>query len=380
MKFCQLLNHTPTQLAAFYAERPSLQELPFKHLTRELAADMPHATADWTETLVAAGHEVRLIVANDAISQQLWLSEKVEGSSIEKPVGDATQLVAEQLRKIKPDVLCVFEPASFDRRFMAHLKRKPDKVIGWTHALAPAGTDLRDYDLILSPYEACVRQAWRLGAKDARLLAPGFPRSTAEAVCAEPLTHDVVYCGTWRGSSGAATDELVTALVDSALSAERPFVLSLHLEVPAGVSLPPAVAKLHQPPVSGMARYRAISRARVHVVEPTDPALGPVLPLAALEGVGLGVCTLAPAASALAGVFDAGKEIATYASPADLKKQILELLREDGLRRRLARDGQERCLTQRRIEPRANELVKLLEEKPQPLKAALRRAWHRVRR
>ncbi|MDB6137756.1 MAG: hypothetical protein JWO94_828, partial [Verrucomicrobiaceae bacterium] len=302
MKFCQLLCYPDAHLRAVNEARALQPEPSYKEAAIKLAENPPDATLSWVPELGDAGHNAVIIVANDSVSQRQWVAEKLTDFRSEGDSAWMRDVVIEQLRKFKVDALCILDPVTFDSRFIRALKGRPRWIVGHTTALTETRVDWREFDLILSPHAACVRQAWQWGARDAQVFPSGFPRATAEAVFQVPVTLDVVYFGRWVPGD-AQRNELITALAETAARQERPFSLGLHVDVPAGSEVPPAVRQLNTGPVHGVDRYRALHSAAICVTGEPDDDLGETMPAGAFESTGLGVFTLARENGALAGFF-----------------------------------------------------------------------------
>lgn len=375
MKFCQIIAYPDSLLNSLHAARPHLMDAPFKEHAPELAIEAPVAADLWTTTLTDSGHESQLIVANDVVSQCKWAAEKLETFKPRNKAEWMCELVLEQLRKVKPDVLCLTAPISFQQRLLEHLKHRPRHLIAWTGGAPMAKAPWKDFDLVIAPHEAGVRNAWKNGARDARVLRPGFPRAVAEAVFQEPIVYDVAYVGPWDPAE-EKRNKRIAALAKAAQRKDLPFKLGLFLEVPAGADVPPAVLKLNQGPRLGLARYKALSSAKLVVSEESPAAEAGSLSHTVFEGPGLGVCTLAPASDLLETCFKPGTEIVAYSNGTDLIARIDEYLAADAKRTSIAKAGQERCLTEHSLEARMKELLAMLENPPGKLSGLMRRVWH----
>lgn len=376
MKFCQILTFPESHLHAIHAARPHLLDAPFKEHALALAEEPPDATALWTPSIAKMGHDAQLIVANDAVSQCGWVREKLNAFKPEKKSDWMRETVIKQLGEMKPDVLCVGDPVMFDARFIERITSRPRWIIAHSTLHGTKRRDWSGFDLVLSPHEVCVRQAWRNHARDARLLQLGFPRSMAEAVAQEPATLDVVYCGRWHPGDDRRNDR-VAALAKAALRKKQPFSLALHLDVPDGAELPPGVRELNQGSRFGLARYHALRRAKIVVTEELDRALGTSIPPGVFEGTGVGAFTLVEENERLPAIFKPGAEVAVYQGTTDLIAKIHEYLGADSTRSAIAKAGQERCLTEHSLEGRMKTLVPLLANGPGGIVAEARRLWHR---
>lgn len=377
MKFFQILTYPDSHLHAIHAARPHLLDAPFREHAAELAIEGPEACSVWAPALSDAGHESQLIVANNPVSQCRWATEKLEKFNPKNKSEWARELVIEQLRKVKPDVLLIMDPVTFNGRFLERLKHRPLWVVAWTASAPDPKANWRGFDLVVSPHGTTVRHAWKKRAGAARLLAPGFSRTVAEAVFQEPVVHDVVYCGSWDPSE-EKRNKRITALAKAALRKDKPFTLGLYLDASKDTALPPAVQKLNLGPRSGLARYRALSSGRLILSEEPGQALGETVSGSVFEGAGLGVCTLAPASDALAAFFKPGSEVVTYSSTQEMVDKIDEYLAADAKRSAVAKAGQERCLTEHSLEARMKTLLPWLEGRPGGFAGTLERLWRRI--
>lgn len=377
MKFFQIFTYPEKHLHAIHASRPHLLDAPFKEHAPELGIEAPESSSVWCPALNEAGHESFLVVANNPVSQCRWAAEKLDKFNPKNKAEWARELVIEQLRKVKPDVLIITDPVTFSGRFLERLKNRPRWVVAWTSGVPEKNANWRGFDLVVSPHAVAVRHAWKKRAGEARMLRPGFSRAVAEAVFQEPIVHDVVYCGKWIPSE-EKRNKRITALAKAALRKENPFSLGLYLDVPKGAELPSAVQKLNLGAREGLARFRALASARLIVAEEAEQGLGVTVPASVFEGVGVGVCTLAMATDELPSFFKPEVEIVTYASTQELITKVDEYLGSEKSRTAIAKAGQERCLTEHTLEARMKTLLSWLEGKPGGFANTLKRLWYRI--
>ena len=377
MKFCQVLTYPEPHLHRVFSARPHLLNAPFRDQAPELALEVPDATSHWTTTLAELGHETQLLVANDPVSQCQWATERLESFAPRKAGEWVREIVLKQLGKSKPDVLCFTDPVLFGATFLEKIHHRPRWIIG-LNSLPPGGShSWAGYDLVVSPHEAGVRDAWLKRAGDSRLLPTSFPRHVAEAVFQEPTSVDVVYFGRWLPEE-ENRNKRMAALARASVRKNGGFSMHLFLDIPENVIVPPEVQKLNRGSCFGLARYRALSSARIVVVEEADRTVKQTVPTAVFESTGVGVFTLAPAGAALARCFNPGTEIETYEGTADLLQKVERFLHDESPRKAIARAGQERCLTEHSMENHARTLLNWLEGEPGRLKARMRRWWRHL--
>lgn len=353
MKTCLLLTYPDAHLRALHQRRPDLRTLPFKEQAAALQAEIAPATTLWAPALLKAGHEVRVIVANDEASQTQWARERL-GDGWQPASTWMQDVVVEQLRKFKVDTLLVTDPVRFDGGFARRVQDRVPWIVAWADRRLEPKARLAGFDLVLSPHESVVAQARESGASDARLLAWGFPRFIAEQVFMTPVSMDVVCHVNWRASNAQAR-EIVTALASPSAS----FSLGLYVDAPADAVLPEAVRAVNRGSLHGLARYRSITSARLVVADPFEDE---GVPGTVIEAAGLGVASLAKADDRVAAMLAPDREVFTYRDATDFVAQLKDLTSPASAERvtQAGRDAQERCLVEHAIEARANELAEML--------------------
>lgn len=377
MKFCQVLTYPEQHLERFFAARPHLLNAPFSAFAPEFSIEAPDAPLLWTSTLRELGHEAHLLVANDPVSQCQWAEERLDSFAPKEANGWIHEIVLKQLGKLKPDVICFSDPSLFGAGFLKKIHHRPRWIVGMNQCHPGGNHSWTGYDLVLSSNDAGVRDAWLKHAGDSRLLPQGFPRYVAEAVFQEPISVDVVYFGRWLPDE-ENRNKRVAALARASARKNGGFSMEMFLDVRGNTVVPPEVERLNRGPCHGLARYRALSRARIVVVEEPDRSVKRTILQAVFESTGVGAFTLAPAGDALARCFMVGQEVEVYDGTADLLQKIDEFLPTEARRRAVARAGQERCLTEHALENRAQMLLQWLQGSPDTLKARVRRMWRRV--
>ena len=371
MKFCLLTNFPIQYLEDIYSSRPDLQKADFKTLSAQLALSNPAGAQLWAQPLMDAGHRVDFIVANDQVSQGAWLAERLPDFKPRAAASAASEVVIEQLRKFKPEVLCVFDPLTFDDAFLRQLKVRPRWIVGYTADISPKQGSMDAYDLFLTPCASCAQKAQRHGVRNARVFGVAFSRAAAEAVFQTPESIDVLFCGQWPTKDGKRR-QLIECLAEGAARADRPFKLALHLNVPAGEVIPPNIAPFVHRWHEGRERWKAIRRAAISVADVLDED---AVPMGVYKSTGIGTLTFTEARPSLAGVFRANEEVVTYEDLADLMAKIDKFLENRQARIRIAKAGQERSLTAFSIEARVAELIAMVEGEPPSVAPSTRPWW-----
>lgn len=378
MKFLQIHTFYSAYLARHYSLLPQLLDAPHAEQTEALLTDGFGAAHMWAPVLAKMGHQAQLIIANDVASQFRWARENLSGLKLKKKSEWIHGIAIEQVNHFQPDVLYLGDPVMFDMNFVRKLARRPKQVIAWRAAPTPSTVDWKGVDLMLSHLEPCLKQAWRAGARDARLFHPGFCKWVADAVKDQPKEYDLVFCGQWSDAH-EKRNNLLAKLAKASSNKDKPFSFGLFLECEDESKLPDAVRKLNQSGRWGMDMYRALRSGRVALNAEINMGRGHAGNMRLFEATGCGVCTLTEHHENIDRYFRPGEEVLTFRGAEDCLAQIRDCLADDTARERIALAGQVRCLGEHAIEKRMAVLTDLLQHSPRGPMAWMRRTWHRLR-
>ena len=176
-----------------YGQNPGLGNRSYDEQYRATVAGGFHTASAWAEPLRKAGHAVLDIWADHVPLQVRWCQEnnaldlamrsadayRFGTTMVDNNKGHPWYLdiVAEQVRRFRPDVMVLANIYAFDSRFLAALRGHYGIAIG-QHAAALPHNDLKGYDVIISSLPNQVRHFRALGIRselvklafDARLL------------------------------------------------------------------------------------------------------------------------------------------------------------------------------------------------------------------
>lgn len=370
LSFMQIHTFYPSYLQDFYAARPHLTTTLFNEQIAALIADGFSAIHMFAPYMEGLGYRAQLIVANDQRSQARWLSEQKQ--FLQSGDDWVREVVRRQIDTLKPDVLYLSDPITFDGRFLRTLTHKPALVLGWRAAVIPDGTDWSGFDLILSGLESLRQAALKLGARGAEHFLPGYPEWINARITDSQVKHDVVFCGQWSLGLHANRNRYLQALAEAASDAVAPFSLGLYLSGQLD-TLTPEVAKYSLPACYGVEMQRALHRGRIAIDARAmhfarDPASGHLLDLCGrqtanmrlFEATGCGVFLLAEYHDNLKDYFELGVEIETFRDERELIEKVHYYLAHPEEREAIARRGQARCLADYSMERRAAEMDRLI--------------------
>jgi predicted O-methyltransferase YrrM/predicted Zn-dependent protease len=359
MKIVQVHTFYPTYLDHYYASHLDTLQLDYAAQVEGLLSDGFSACHMLAPYLREFGYQAELIVANNAHLQQRWMQE--QGLLLRSRTGDMQEIVKRQIETIKPDVLYLTDPISFDSRFVRELNWRPRLVLGWRAAVIPLQTDWSEFDLILSNSSICREHALRVGAKAVRHFQPGFPGGFAERTQDLPKRWDVVFSGQ-AGSEHLKRRQLLTAVAKAPVANRGEFSIGYYLMTSEASDLPAGLAMHNYGARWGMGMYEALRSGRIILNSHIDLAGGEAGNMRLFEATGVGSFLLTEEHPQLSLYFESGSEVATYRSEGELFDKIYYYLEHAEEREAIAKRGQQRCLTEHSMERRAAEFDATIQE------------------
>jgi spore maturation protein CgeB len=358
MRFLQIASFYPNYLNDFYRRHPKVALGAFDVQLKAILEDGFSAVHLLAPYMNGCGFEATLIIANALQAQARWALD--HGLPAPSNHQELRALVAKQIEIIKPDILYLIDPITYDGRFLAGLSHQPKLVMGWRAANIPAGTTWRGFDLMLSSDEGCRRRALELGATRVASYRPGFPREIAERVADTPKSSDIVFCGQMTGEHQHRMTSVVQLLND--IKASRECTTALHMGLSADPRIPDSLRQLDRGAVWGMDMYRAVRAGRIAPNFHIDLAASKGQNMRILETVGVGTFLLTEHDPELNEKFVIGREIETYANQGELLEKITYYLDHADEREAIAKRGQQRCFADHSMQQRAKILAELIAE------------------
>ncbi|NJB67074.1 SAM-dependent methyltransferase/predicted O-methyltransferase YrrM [Desulfobaculum xiamenense] len=351
----------PTYLEWFYSRAPALARASHAAQIRALVDDGFSGIHMLAPHLGELGYEGHLFVANDPLSQAAWMRER----GLPLPEGpDWVHVIARmQLEELRPDILYLTEPITFDGRFVRSLSFTPKLVLGWRAADIPQGTDWGGFDVMLSSLSRLREEAVRLGAAHAEEFSPGFPEFLAQATQGTPQETDVVFCGQWTLGQHRRRNALLSALGRAADAPSGGFSCALHLSGDLH-AIPADLQPYVHGPLYGVAMHRALAsgriafdgRGRIGIPDGSrmrDLAGRESANMRIFEATGSGAFLLTEHFDNLSRYFEVGREIETFRDERELVDKVRYYLAHADEREAIARRGRERCLAEHSMSAKA---------------------------
>jgi len=351
MRLVQVETFYPSYLRQFYNAHKSLRRASFGDHVSALVRDgfsAIHTIAPYLEPL---GYDSHFIIGNCGPAQRAWMREN--GYPIPDPAREAHDIVRRQIDNLRPDILYLTDPVTYDSRFVRALKHRPELVIGWQAARIPSGTDWSEFDVILSGLSGVRRAALSLGARAAEHFMPGLPEWIAQACLDVPEQHDVVFAGSYTRQQHPQRNALLKVIAEA--SERFGFDCAFHLGGDID-DAPEAIRRVLRPQVFGLAMNRVLKSGRIvfdsRGVIDMPAEGGQTVDMAGLESAnmrifettGVGSFLLTGHYENLSRHFTVGEEIETFTSEGELIEKIRYYLAHPDRRREIAARGQARCL------------------------------------
>jgi hypothetical protein len=358
-RFLQLNTFYPAYLADFYAARPALADAPYRTHIDALLDDGFSGPHMMTREMAKRGWETMQIVANAAPAARAWLGENA--LSFSEPLNGAL-VAAMQIEMFRPDAIYIVDACTFDSRFLHNVPTKPPLVVGWRGFPIEPATDWRNFDLILTSFDAIAAEAPKFGARDVKRHYPGFPEAAALEPVDKVYDCDVIFCG-----SVTRHHRTRITLLEAIFRASRGFdggkEFDFRLHMPDASALPFDVQAINRASLWGHTMLRAFGRARIVINIDVDAFSAQPPNMRLIEATGAGAFLLTPHHPELDRFFTPGAEIETFRDQAELIAKIRHYLADDASRRTIAARGQERCLRAHRLDQTAAHFHDMLVEK-----------------
>ncbi|TAK98957.1 MAG: glycosyltransferase family 1 protein [Rhodospirillaceae bacterium] len=358
IRFLQVVTSYPAYLRDFYADRPELQSAPYAQHIEALLDDGFSGCHNLSREMARAGWQAETIVTNAAPAQRKWLAE--QQLTLPEPV-DGVLVAAMQIQMFRPDVVYFNEIALFDSHFLRKLPTRPSLVVGWRGFGIPAGTDLAEYDVIVSSFDRTFTEAPRFGARDVQRHYPGFP-GDFHAEDTPVYERDVIFSGSITGQhvSRVALLQLIWR-ASRGDDGGQPFGFELFM--PDVSMFPAEMRALNRGSLWGNTMLRALGRSRITINIAVDGFDVQPPNMRVIEATGAGAFLMTNAHPDLSRFFSPGQELETFGNGDELIAKIRYYLAHDTERRVIAKQGHLRCLKDHSLVASAARFRAMIENK-----------------
>lgn len=373
MKFL-LVNFDYGSCLSWFLERhPGFADRSYAEQMRLHAESFSSVTEACASALRALGHDAWAVIANLKPAQKAWAREQG------LPPGPETRwtvvyrrgwipwlrrlrdrwmfdILAEQARRYRPDVLLVQNMILFPARFIERIRRHVGFVVG-QHAATPlpARAHRSAYDLVVSSFPPTVDLLRKRGVP-AVLQRLGFDPAVVPRLEDGPRRHDVSFVGSFSPQFHRSREALLAEICRK--------IPQTSVWAPNAELLPDGspVRERIRGTAFGLEMYQVLRDSRLTINHHGD-----ILPHAnnmrLYEATGVGTLLLTDWKEDLRKMFEPEREVVTYRSPAECVDRIRYYLSHPDEAASIARAGQARTLKDHTYPERMRELAGLVESR-----------------
>lgn len=337
----------PQFLRAFWTSRRDLHHGSYRERHAALMACHFAEADSYSFYLRRLGHEAEEIIANAEFLQLQWAGEHGVRSA------SAVAILAEQVKRYRPDVLYLQNMSWLDDAQLAALRPHVKLIVGQIASPLPAGRDFSAFDLILSSFPHFVRFFRNIGVPSECLRLGFDPRVLASiGQPGDSVEIPVAFVGGLSAAHSSGTLLLETVARELPLALWGYGLESLPAQSP--------LRRVHRGQVWGLDMYRVLAAARISLNRHIDVAGRFANNLRLYEATGVGSCLVTDARDNLPELFEPDREIVTYGSAEECVEKCRYLLDHEEERAAIARAGQRRTLSEHTWAHRMEELDRIL--------------------
>lgn len=371
MKFLIVNTDYPEFLNTFYSERPSLAAACYEEQMQARMATLFGVADYYSNNLRKFGHEAIDIHANNEIVQKAWAQE--HGLKIHSDFELALdrrkkffpwvsrrrssrwihQILAAQIKYYKPDVLLNQAMDGIPSAFFAEMKPYIRLLVGQHAAPILQDSDFRCYDLFISSLPNFCDHFRNLGVRS-ELCRLAFEPSVLHRLGERKTSISVTFVGSLT-SEHSSRISLLDSLCDE--TCLRVWGNGGHL-LPVGSHLHRRLEK----PVWGLAMYKILQSSRLTLNHHIGISESYANNMRLYEATGVGALLITDWKQNLNEIFEVGKEVVAYHSPAECAELINYYLDHPCDAESIAKAGQQRTLRDHTYAKRMEEFASIVEK------------------
>jgi FkbM family methyltransferase len=374
LKFLILSADYTEFLCWLYAQRPGLEREPYEHQTR-VRRESRFGTADfYSSNLRKLGYEVWDIHVNNEFMQKAWADEhglRIDSSprwqfrlkrglipfvSRARNREWVYRVLTEQIKHYKPDVLLNQAMHGVSDDFLREIKPYVKLLVG-EHAATPLPEtkNWSVYDLVTSSFPPTL-DWFRLKGVPAELNRLGFEPSVLSQLKDGEKTIPISFVGSFYATHSKRVEWL-----EYLCSRLQVKVWSPHTNYLLGILDASPVFRSYVGSAWGIEMYQVLRDSFLTLNHHSNfPLYANNLRL--FEATGVGTLLITDWKKNLHEMFEPGKEVVAYHSPAECAELIQYYLEHENERREIARAGQRRTLREHTYYQRMQELVDIVQK------------------
>jgi len=394
--YTEYINH-------YYIKFPNIKELSYDEQYNHLINDSIEMVSSYTKHLIKSGIDALDIVTNAEQLQQTWAKEHTIS-----PDTSFKELITEQIKFYKPDVLWLDDSRLFNKTWIKHIKSEiPSIKLIAGHICAPYNTEISNsfssFDIIFTCIPCMQEEIEKYGVAT-QLLYHSFDHSILDTINSEennaPETNLIFTGSLYTGYGFHKTRiEYIEKMIENGIDLKiygnlesRSKVLlkqTMYYSINflknincdflvdtlpvlknyrnyGGEKITYYSKKLIEsvnPPIFGLDMFRVLSKAKICFNIHGDIAKKCAGNVRLFEVTGVGSCLVTDWKENLSNLFDVDNEIVTYKSLNECIEKIKWLTNNPVEAKKIALSGQKRTLKDHTIENRISIIDSVLRSK-----------------
>jgi len=333
MKIFLLADYYQAYLNAFYASHKT-EGLSYDQHQKLLFDDYFGSFVSYYNHFKKRGHDVKLVIGNDAFLQNKWLAEhKISGSGLSK-----YDVVLRQVEEFAPDVFFMGSMFDYYGRFINRVSQTTKNIFAWISCPYSERLDFSSIRCLISSNDLFVER-FRVMGMNAELLRVAFDTEILSALD-DKKTMDVCFIGGLSKKTHRSRVQGLELLLANGIDIKtfgyglrRPFL-------PFGK---PLLWNSYGGELWGLEMYRTLNRSKLSLNFHIDVAQGISGNMRLFEATGCGTLLMTESAVNLDRLFQPGTEVVAYDNFSDLIEKVGYYLSHDTERERIAKAGQKAC-------------------------------------
>jgi glycosyltransferase involved in cell wall biosynthesis len=297
------------------------------------------------------GHDVKLVIGNDALLEGKWLKEH----GIRGAVQSKYDIVLRQVEEFKPDVFFIGSMFDYYGKFLARVSKVTRNIFAWIACPYSENLDFTNIVCIISSAVDFVAK-FRKNGLSAEVLDAAFDSDIIQLLD-NNKTIDVSFIGGLSKKTHRWRVEGLEYVAKSGIDLKT-FGYGLRRAILPFLSSP--LQKRFGGELWGLEMYKTLNNSRVSLNFHIDVAKGFSGNMRLYEATGCGTLLMNENTPDLNRIFRVGKEVVVYNDFADLVKKINYYLAHDEERSDIARAGQKACIENHGYAQRIVDFEKIL--------------------
>jgi spore maturation protein CgeB len=334
MKIFLLADYYQNYLNAFYASHET-EGISYDQHQNLLFADYFGSFVSYYNHFKKRGHDVKLVIGNDAILQNKWLAEhKINGSGLSK-----CNVVLRQMEEFVPDVFFIGSMFDYYGKFLEKVAQITKNIFAWISCPYSERLDFSGIRCLLTSNDLFVER-FKAMDMNAELLRVAFDTEIISALD-NKKTIDVSFIGGLSRKTHRSRVQGLELLLAKGIDVKT---FGYGLKRPLVPFAKHLLWNSYGGELWGIEMYRTLNRSKISLNFHIDVAQGMSGNMRIFEATGCGTLLMTESAKNLNRLFQPGKEVVAYDNFADLNEKIRYYLSHDTERGRIADEGQKACI------------------------------------